>query len=231
MLGEAPSAVAAVRHALQVAHLGVDDIDFFDFYSCFPIAVFNIIDAIGLSASDPRGLTLTGGLPFFGGPGNNYSMHAIAEAVARVRSRAGGFALVSANGGMLSKTSVGVYSSTPTPRRPDHSQLLQREIDGRDAPAVAERAIGWATIETYTVTHGRNGPRGIVIGRLESDGSRFVAKVADGDDELLALLQTGDEPVGQRIYVTAIGDGNRVGMRGLAAQRISGEHGGVARAW
>jgi len=68
VLGEAPSAVAAVRHALQVAHLGVDDIDFFDFYSCFPIAVFNIIDAIGLSASDPRGLTLTGGLPFFGGP-------------------------------------------------------------------------------------------------------------------------------------------------------------------
>jgi len=39
VLGEAPSAVAAVRHALQVAHVGLDDIDFFDFYSCFPIAV------------------------------------------------------------------------------------------------------------------------------------------------------------------------------------------------
>ena len=232
VLGEAPSAVAAVRHALQVAHLGLDDIDFFDFYSCFPIAVFNIIDAIGLSASDPRGLTLTGGLPFFGGPGNNYSMHAIAEAVARVRSRVGSFALVSANGGMLSKTSVGVYSSTPTPRRPDHSQLLQRELDERDAPAVAERATGWATIETYTVTYGHRGPTGIVIGRLESDGSRFIAKVADGDDELLALLQTGDEPVGQRIHVTAVGEGNRVGVsRGPAAQRISGAHGGVARAW
>ena len=159
-------------------------------------------------------------------------MHAIAEAVARVRSRAGSFALVSANGGMLSKTSVGVYSSTPTPRRPDHSQLLQREIDERDAPAVAERATGWATIETYTVTYGHRGPTGTVIGRLESDGSRFIAKVADGDDELLALLQTGDEPVGQRIYVTAVGDGNRVGMsRCPAAQRISGAHGGVARAW
>jgi acetyl-CoA C-acetyltransferase len=232
VLGEAPSAVAAVRHALQVAHLGLDDIDFFDFYSCFPIAVFNIIDAIGLSASDPRGLTLTGGLPFFGGPGNNYSMHAIAQAVARVRSRVGSFALVSANGGMLSKTSVGVYSSTPTPRRPDHSQLLQRELDERDAPAVAARATGWATIETYTVTYGHRGPTGIVIGRLESDGSRFIAKVADGDDELLALLQTGDEPVGQRIHVTAVGEGNRVGVsRGPAAQRISGAHGGVARAW
>jgi acetyl-CoA C-acetyltransferase len=228
VLGEAPSAVAAVRHALEVADVGLDDIDFFDFYSCFPIAVFNIIDAIGLSASDPRGLTLTGGLPFFGGPGNNYSMHAIAEAVARVRSRAGSFALVSANGGILSKTSVGVYSTTPTPRRPDHSQLLQREIDERDAPAVAEHPTGWATVETYTVTRGRNGPIGVVIGRLESDGSRFIAKVADGDDVLLAVLQTGDEPVGQRIYVTAAGDGNRVAMRGPAARRVSEAHVGVA---
>jgi acetyl-CoA C-acetyltransferase len=221
VLGEAPSAAAAVRHALEVAHVGLDDIDFFDFYSCFPIAVFNIIDAIGLSASDPRGLTLTGGLPFFGGPGNNYSMHAIVEAVARVRSRAGSFALVSANGGILSKTSVGVYSTMSTPRRPDRSQRLQREIDERDAPAVAEHPVGWATVETYTVTYGRNGPTGLVIGRLESEGSRFVAKVADGDDELLALLRTGDEPVGQRIYVTAGGDGNRVRMRGPAERRVS----------
>jgi acetyl-CoA C-acetyltransferase len=115
---------------------------------------------------------------------------------------------------------------------PDDSQLLQREIDGGDAPAVAKRPTGGATIETYTVTHGRNGPTGIVIGRLESDGSRFVAKVADGDDELLALLHTGDEPVGQRIDVTAVGGGNRVGMsRGPAAQRVSEAHGGVAPAW
>jgi acetyl-CoA C-acetyltransferase len=211
-LGQAPSAVAAVRHALKVARVDVDDIDFFDLYSCFPIAVFNIIDALGLSASDPRGLTLTGGLPFFGGAGNNYSMHAIAEAVARVRSRAGSFALVSANGGMLSKTSVGVYSTTPTARRPDHSALLQREIDDADAPAVTERATGWATIETYTVAYGRKGTTGFVIGRLKSDNSRFVAKVADEDDELLGMLQSADEPVGQPIYVSALDAGNRVGL-------------------
>jgi acetyl-CoA C-acetyltransferase len=211
-LGQAPSAGAAVRHALAVARLGLDDIDFLDLYSCFPIAVSNIIDAVGLSVSDPRGLTLTGGLPFFGGAGNNYSMHAIAEAVARVRSRAGSFALVSANGGMLSKTSVGVYSTTPTPWRPDRSALLQREIDDADAPAVTERASGWATIESYTVAHGRKGTTGIVIGRLKSDDSRFVAKVVEDDDELLDMLQNADEPVGQPIYVSALDAGNRVGM-------------------
>jgi acetyl-CoA C-acetyltransferase len=212
VLGRAPSAVAAVRHALEIARVGLDDIDFFDLYSCFPIAVSNIIDALGLSASDPRRLTLTGGLPFFGGAGNNYSMHAIAEAVARVRSRAGSFALVSANGGMLSKTSVGVYSTIPTPRRPDHSARLQREIDDDEAPAVTEHATGWATIETYTVAYGRKGTTGIVVGRLKSDDSRFIATVADGEDDLLGMLQSADEPVGQSVYVSALDAGNRVGM-------------------
>ncbi len=71
-----------------MAGVGTGDVDAWDFYSCFPIAVFNVaVDALGLEPDDPRGLTVTGGLPFFGGAGNNYSMHAIAEMVHRVRSR------------------------------------------------------------------------------------------------------------------------------------------------
>jgi acetyl-CoA C-acetyltransferase len=209
-LGEAPSAVTAVRHALDVAGLTVDEIDFFDLYSCFPIAVSNITDALGLSPDDRRRLTLTGGLPYFGGAGNNYSMHAIAEAVARVRSRPGSHALVSANGGVLSKTSVGIYATAPTALKTDDSARLQRQIDGRDAPRHVAHPRGWATIETYTVQYGRHGVTGIVIGRLEADGGRFLAKVADGDEHLMALLTNDPEPIGHRVYVTAFGYGNRV---------------------
>lgn len=72
-----------------------------------PIAVSNITEPLGLSPNDLRRLTLTGGLPYFGGAGNNYSMHGIAEAADRLRATPGGYALVSANGGVLSKTSVG----------------------------------------------------------------------------------------------------------------------------
>jgi acetyl-CoA C-acetyltransferase len=207
---EAPSAVTAVRHALEVAGLGLDDIDFFDFYSCFPIAVANIIEPLGLSPDDPRGLTLTGGLPFFGGAGNNYSMHAIAEAVARVRGKPGGYALVSANGGVLSKTSVGIYSTTPSELKANNSATLQREIDALDSPSHVAHPNGWATVETYTVLHGRGGQKtGIVIGRLEDGGARFLSQVAPGDDELMALLESAEQPIGERVYVTAFGYGNR----------------------
>jgi acetyl-CoA C-acetyltransferase len=210
-LGEGPAAVTAVRHALEVAGLTLDDIGFFDFYSCFPIAVSNITETLGLSSEDPRGLTLAGGLPFFGGAGNNYSMHAIAEAVGRVRAKPESYALVSANGGVVSKTSVGIYGATPSRPKPDNSDKLQLEINALDSPAHIVHPNGWATIETYTVVHGRGAQKtGIVIGRLDDGGGRFLSQVAPGDDELMTLLENAEQPVGERVYVTAFGYGNRV---------------------
>ncbi len=79
----------AARHALEVAGIGAGDLATIDLYSCFPAPVFNICDGLGLPPDDPRGLTVTGGLPFFGGAGNNYSMHAIAETVQRARANPG----------------------------------------------------------------------------------------------------------------------------------------------
>jgi acetyl-CoA C-acetyltransferase len=57
--------------------LGIDDIEHIDFYSCFPSAVAMARDTFGLSVDDPRPLTITGGLPFHGGAGNNYVMNPV----------------------------------------------------------------------------------------------------------------------------------------------------------
>ncbi len=97
-LGRSPASIAAVQRALALAGVAIGDVALMDFYSCFPIAVFNQIDALGIAPDDPRGLTLTGGLPFFGGAGNNYSAHAIAEAVGRLRRNRKAYALIGANG-------------------------------------------------------------------------------------------------------------------------------------
>ena len=209
-LSSSPAEVMAAQHALDVARIGAGDLSTIDLYSCFPVPVFNICDGLGLAHDDPRGLTLTGGLPFFGGPGNNYSMHAIAETVQRARQSPGSWGFVGANGGVMSKYSVGVYSTRPAPWTPDRSAELQAEIDGWAAPGEARQADRQATIESYTVKHSRDGGRtGIVIGRLGADGCRFVARGDDGDVELLDLLASG-EPIGAPIYVRSFGFGNRV---------------------
>ena len=210
-LSASPAAVLAARQALEMAGIGAAELATIDLYSCFPAPVFNICDGLALAPDDPRGLTLTGGLPFFGGPGNNYSMHAIAETVQQARSSPGAYGFVGANGGVLSKYSAGVYCTTPVAWAPGRSARLQAEIDGWPGPAEARQADGWATIETYTVKHGRDGTRtGIVIGRLDADGCRFVARGDDHDPTLADLLSSAEQPVGERVYVRSSGAGNRV---------------------
>jgi len=83
---------------------------FFDIYSCFPSAVQIACDEFGIEHNDSRGLTLTGGLPYFGGPGNNYSMHGIVEMIRRARENESEFGLLNANGWYLTKHSMGIYS-------------------------------------------------------------------------------------------------------------------------
>jgi len=208
-LGAGPASVLAARHALDVAGIGLDELATVDLYSCFPIAVANVGEGLGLTATDSRPLTLTGGLPFFGGAGNNYSMHALAETVHRLRAAPGSYGLVGANGGILSKYSAGVYSTTPTEWPASHSAELQAEIDSSPTVEPAYQADGWGTVETYTVTHRGEERTGIVIGRLDADGRRFIAITEDGDEETLELL-TETDPLGARVYVRSFGKGNRV---------------------
>jgi acetyl-CoA C-acetyltransferase len=203
-LGISISAKNAVAEALRVAGVGIDDVATFDLYSCFPFPVFAVCDAFGLAHDDPRGLTLTGGLPYFGGPGNSYSLHGIAETVAQMRDTPGAFGLVGANGGVMSKYSVGVYSTTPADWVPDRSKELQAEIAALPKVPVTRNVDGPGVIETYSVRHDWPQPTGIIVGRLDADDSRFMAMTTDA--ELLAAMTEGD-PLGASISVKTDADG------------------------
>src|SRR5207253_235515 len=69
------------------------------------------------AAGVPRGLTVTGGLPFFGGPGNNYVSHAIATMAQLLRAEPDAIGLTSGVSYYMSKHAVGIYSSSPPPNR------------------------------------------------------------------------------------------------------------------
>jgi acetyl-CoA C-acetyltransferase len=203
-IGVSCSAKQAVAEALRVAGIGMDDVAFFDLYSCFPFPVFAVCDAFGLATDDPRGFTLTGGLPYFGGPGNSYSLHGIAETIAEMRDKSGAFGLVGANGGVMSKYSVGVYSTEPADWAVDRSKALQGDIAALPKVPVTRNADGPGTIETYSVRYDWPVRTGIIIGRLESDDSRFLAITED--EELVTLMSDGD-PLGVQIAVKSTENG------------------------
>lgn len=198
-----PAIRVGVREALAMAGKSIADMGFFDLYSCFPIAVELACREAGLAHDDPRGLTLTGGLPYFGGPGNNYVMHSIVEAIWRSRREPQAFGLVTANGWFLTKHAMGIYSAQPTQgawhrRKPAD---YQTDIDRLPSPPRQDAPEGPARIETSTVIHAREGYRmGIVIGR-DASGHRFVANTPPGDVATLIELET-HESVGRSGHVT-----------------------------
>jgi acetyl-CoA C-acetyltransferase len=197
--GSSPAIAAAVGAALETAGLGVDEVGAFDLYSCFPCAVEMAAQAIGIDADDKRGLTVTGGLPYFGGPGNNYTLHAIATMAARLR-HTGGTGLVTGLGWYATKHAVGVYGADPPPdgwRRAD-TTAAQAAIDATTAEVTGD-AIGPATVVASTVVSGRDGRPSAapVIARL--DDGRQVAAAAE-DEELAALA--GRNLVGERILLS-----------------------------
>lgn len=200
-LGASPAAQAAAKAAIDRADTTVDAVDLFDFYSCFPIAVSTVAcDALGLDADDPRRLTVAGGLPFFGGPGNNYSMHAIVEMVGQLRARPTAKGFVGANGGFLSKYSAAVYSARPRAWQACNSQDLQNALDAKSKPVVVDRYEGPGEVETFTITYDRNGPQlAIVIGRAP-EGHRFMANSHRSDKSVLNAFQQVD-PIGMAIAV------------------------------
>lgn len=184
-----PAIALCAEKAFAMAGKTPADMAMFDIYSCFPSAVQIACAEIGIETSDRRPLTVTGGLPYFGGPGNNYSMHAIVSMMDGLRAKPGAFGLVTANGWFLTKHAMGVYSTDPVQGAwaRESPKSYQTQIDALSSPEIVREPSGPATIETYTVIHGRDRARmGIVIGR-DANGRRFVANTPDDEATLLDL--------------------------------------------
>ena len=190
--------------------VGVDDIERMDLYSCFPSAVQLSAEALGVATDDPRGLTVTGGLPYFGGPGNNYTTHAIATLTDLLRTGDGTgtrFGLATGLGWFVTKHALGIYGSTPPPagfRRGDTTaaqSAIDRSavdvVDGLDAPELA-------TVVAATVWRDNDGSAAgaPVIARL-ADGRQMAVSPADG--EVVAAMGSTDMPglIGGSVIVQA----------------------------
>jgi acetyl-CoA C-acetyltransferase len=169
---ETPAIELGGRQALELAGMTIDDIDLVDLYSCFPAAVQLGAQSLGLDLE--RQLTRTGGLPFAGGPWNNYVMHAIATMMNDLRAQPGEHGLVWANGGYTTKHAFGVYTTTPPTDGFRHG-YPQDQIDAMPRRELAEPAdaAGDVTIEAYTVMHSREGaPETAIASCLLADGRR-----------------------------------------------------------
>jgi len=194
----APGMQECARRTFANTGVGIEDIRHIDFYSCFPVAVEVACEAYGVAEDDPRGLTVTGGLPYAGGPGNNYTMHALIGVALRCRANPGEKGLVTGNGWYLTKHSANIWSTQPKPGDPPTGRWPEDLLAGPKPVEVIDQAEGPGRVEAYTVTYDRAGvpERGVVIGRLDADNRRFIAHLPS-ETALLASF-TEHEGVGRR---------------------------------
>jgi acetyl-CoA C-acetyltransferase len=190
-LHDAPALKEAARLALEQSGTRIDEIAFFDFYSCFPWAVEAAWDALLLSEDDPRPISLTGGLPYFGGPGSNYTLHAICAAAEKIRANPEQKALVTALGWYNTKWSAGVYGAKPGrhPFAEVNTGPVQQQLLKHTLPEPEPEPEGALKIETYAIVHDSTGlpQRATVMGRLEN-GRRALARVK-GDPGFFSELE------------------------------------------
>ncbi|MCL4422023.1 MAG: acetyl-CoA acetyltransferase [Actinobacteria bacterium] len=208
-----PAIAAAGQAALEAGGIAVDDVGIFDLYSCFPSAIELAMEALGIDYTDDRPLTVTGGLAYFGGPGNNYTTHAIASMAGAILNGTGSsqnhlgggnLGLVSALGWYATKHSIGIYGDKPPPEgfRMGDTRKAQLAIDSSAVnvlPGFDEGTFEQATVVASTVVYNRDGlaQAAPVIARTDS-GCHVVARAAP--DELAAM--PGRNLVGTRLWLS-----------------------------
>ena len=197
-LATSPGIAAAAGATLTAAGVGIDDVELLDLYSCFPAAVQAAAEAIGVAVDGSRSLTVTGGLPYFGGPGNNYSTHAIATLTDELRQRGAGLGLVGALGWYTTKHAYGLYGASPPSNGfvPADTTDDQRRIDDSALPVAAgvdaatEGVVAAATV-VYDGEAVAAAPAFVTL----DDGRRVAAAAA-------SLDVAGRNLTGRRVRVT-----------------------------
>jgi acetyl-CoA C-acetyltransferase len=202
-LAESPAIAAAGIAALAHAGLMMDDVDLIDLYSCFPSAVQMGMSALGLAHDDPRGVTVTGGLAYAGGPGNSYALHSLCVAVDRIRRGEAKVAMVTSLGMAASKHAVSIVGAHTSSERADsRAERVTLDRSVLEGSEVVDLVSGDGIVLTYTVEFGRDGFPVKTIYLVELDnGRRTVGNGMCTDEEIRVLME--EEGVGRRVSVLA----------------------------
>src|SRR6185312_901247 len=199
---------AAIRIAgarvLELAGLGIDDVDYVDLYSCFPSAVQVAAAELGLSVDDPtRPLTVTGGLTFAGGPWSNYVAHSIATMAELLTANPGKRGLITANGGYLTKHSFGVYGTEPPAQSSFRWEDVQSAVDREPVRQGLTEWEGVGTVESWTRPFNRDGqPEQVFLALRTPDDARALAVIPD---RAAAEMSVREDIAGTKVTVHADG--------------------------
>jgi acetyl-CoA C-acetyltransferase len=175
-----PGTVLSGERARTLAGVATSDVTAAELYSCFPSAIQSFARDLRLDDACP--LTVTGAMPFAGGPFNHFSLNGVARMAEVLRegrsSRRVG--LVSNLSGIFGKQACALFSNVPSPDGYRYEDVTA-EVAAMDVPLpLVDDHVGPATIVGYTVVFVGGEPSHAVAICDTPDGARTVVRSDDG---------------------------------------------------
>jgi len=159
------------------------NLDFIDLYSCFPVAVQQFENVLNLNTKISK--TITGAMPFAGGPLNNYMLHATVQALLKLRNQSGN-SLITGVSGMMTKQSFCLWSSEY--QIPFYHVDVTKKAQQLDKPIPISKAKhGNGIVIGYTVLYEGTQPSLGVFYIEDSQGERKV--VTSQDKEIISSMR------------------------------------------
>ncbi len=194
--------VVCGERALALAGVTAAEVTAAELYSCFPAALQSFAHYLKL----PRGcpLTVTGAMPFAGGPFNHFSLNGVARMVEVLRAGTGDrrFGLVSNLSGIFGKQACALFSNVPNANGYCYEDVTAT-VAARELPLpLTEDYCGAATVVGYTVIYQGARPSYAVAICDTPQGHRTVVR---SDDAALLERMTQEEFCGRAVQVACNG--------------------------
>ena len=159
----------------------------YEIYSCFPLAVQQFIKVLNL---DPLSkLTVTGAMPFGGGPLNNYMLHSTAQMIEKIREHPDKVGLVTGVSGMMTKQGICLWASEPITEFMVQNVTAEAANNDQAVP-MSSAAAGVAKVLGYTVIYEKKSPIRAVFYCEDSKEERKV--LSSTDDQVIQSCMEGE---------------------------------------
>ena len=169
------------------------NLNLIDLYSCFPVAVQQFENVLNLNTKTSR--TITGAMPFAGGPLNNYMLHATVQALLKLRSQSG-HSLITGVSGMMTKQSFCLWSSEY--QMPFYHADVTKKAQQLDKPIpISNAKHGNGIVIGCTVLYEDTKPNLGVFYIEDSQGER---KVVTSEDKAIITSMREEEWIEKEIF-------------------------------
>ena len=168
-------------------------LDAYDLYSCFPAAVKMFSKSLELGSEIPK--TITGSMPYAGGPLNSFVIHSTVKMIQKIRALEARHGLVTGVSGMMTKQSFCVWGKEYQEQFIFDDVTERAKLD-ENPVELSNIAEGEGEIIGYTIIEGSEHASKAV---LYLDDEKKHRKVVSSLDKNFINLLMEEEWVGKRV--------------------------------